>query len=92
MAYRELLNPLVGGIIPYMTVTADAKKRIVLPGAKPGDSFQVKVIGEEFHLIKLKPAERRDAVRLVRKHGYTVAVGSRPITHEQVRTALDEFP
>jgi bifunctional DNA-binding transcriptional regulator/antitoxin component of YhaV-PrlF toxin-antitoxin module len=75
-----------------MTVTADAKKRIVLPGAKPGDSFDLKVIGEEFLLTRLKTAERRDKVRLVRKHGYTLAAGTRPITQEQVRTALEDFP
>jgi hypothetical protein len=75
-----------------MTVTTDAKKRVVLPGAKPGDSFDLKIIGEEFRLTRLKPAQKRDSVRLVRKHGYTMAAGTRPITQEQVRTALDEFP
>ncbi len=75
-----------------MTVTADAKKRVVLPGAKPGDSFDLKIVGEEFLLTRLKPAERRDKVRLLKKHGYTLAAGTRLITQEQVRTALDEFP
>jgi hypothetical protein len=31
-------------------------------------------------------------VRLVKKHGYTVAAGTRKITQAEVRKALDEFP
>jgi hypothetical protein len=31
-------------------------------------------------------------VRLVKKHGYTVARGTKRITHQQVRKAMDEFP
>jgi hypothetical protein len=75
-----------------MTVTTDAKKRVVLPGARPGESFDVQVVGEEFRLTKLKLAARQDSIHLVRKHGYTLAAGTRPVTQEQVRTALDEFP
>ena len=75
-----------------MTVTTDAKKCVVLPGAKPGDSFDVKVIGEEFRLTRLKMPLMRDTVRLVKRHGYTLAAGTRPITQEQVRSAMDEFP
>jgi hypothetical protein len=77
---------------PPMTVTTDAKKRVVLPGAKPGDSFDVKIIGEEFRLTRLKMPLMQDTVRLVKRHGYTLAAGTRPITQEQVRSAMDEFP
>jgi hypothetical protein len=52
----------------------------------------VKVIGNEFRLIRLELGARRDTARLVRKHGYVLAAGTRPITQERVRTALDEFP
>ena len=31
-------------------------------------------------------------VNLIRKHGYLVAVGPRPITWEETRKAMDEFP
>jgi len=31
-------------------------------------------------------------VQLVSKHGYLVAVGSRQITWEETRKAMDEFP
>jgi hypothetical protein len=77
---------------PPMTVTADAKKRVVLPGAKPGDSFDVKVVGSEFRLTRLELGARRDSARLVKRHGLFLAAGTRPVTQEQVRTALDEFP
>lgn len=74
-----------------MTVITDSKKRITLP-AKPGERFDVQVFGEDkYVLTRLVPAATA-AVRLVKKHGYTVAVGGRPITNAQVRQALDEFP
>jgi hypothetical protein len=41
---------------------------------------------------RLVMADKPDRVRLVKKHGYTLAVGTRPITQEQVRKFLDEFP
>lgn len=89
---RQLLEvKLKRGDNPTMIVIADAKKRIVLPGAKPGDCFDVKIYGQEVRLTLLKPAQMTDRARLVKKKGYTVAVGTRPITQEQVRTALDEF-
>ena len=78
---------------PPMTVTADAKKRVVLPVVKPGDSFDVQISGDgRVVLTKLVPAVKPDRVRLVKKHGYTVAIGTRPITQEQVRRQLHEFP
>ena len=78
---------------PFMTVTADAKKRVVLPPAKPGDRFDVQISGNgKLVLTPLIPDERPNQAKLVRKHGYLVAVGSRPITQAQVRAAMDEFP
>ena len=76
-----------------MTVTADAKKRVVLPPAKPGERFDVQISSNgKLVLTPLIPDERPNQVKLVRKHGYLVAVSSRPITQEQVRAAMDEFP
>jgi hypothetical protein len=43
-------------------------------------------------LTLLKTANDGDRIQLIKKHGYTVARGTRPITQEQVRAALDEFP
>jgi len=76
-----------------MTVIADAKRRVTLRVAKPGDRFDVRVSTDgKLVLTRLVMADKPDRVRLVKKHGYTVAVGTRPITQEQVRKLLDEFP
>lgn len=76
-----------------MTVTTDEKKRVVIPSARPGDRFDVQVTAEgKVVLTRLELADKPDNVRLVRKHGYTVARGTRPITELQVRKAMDEFP
>ena len=76
-----------------MTVTADAKRRVVLPPAKPGDRFDVQIsTNGKLVLTPLIPDERFNKVKLVKKHGYTVAVTSRPITQAQTRAYLDEFP
>lgn len=52
-----------------MTVIADNKRRVVLPGAKPGDAFDIQDSGFKKVLTLLKPAQgdyskgkvRRDA-------------------------------
>jgi len=76
-----------------MTVIADSRKRVILKPVKPGDRFDVHVSPEgKVVLTPLVPATQADTIRLVKKHGYTVAVGTRPITQEQVRAMLDEFP
>jgi hypothetical protein len=76
-----------------VTVIADAKKRVVLPPARPGDRFDLAVSEGKYVLTKLEPVkEQRNKVRLVRKHGYLVAVSERPITQEMTRRYLDEFP
>jgi len=76
-----------------MTVTTDEKNRVVIPSAQPGDRFDIQVTAEgKIVLTRLELADKRDNVRLVKKHGYTVARGTRPITQEQVRKAMDEFP
>jgi hypothetical protein len=45
-----------------VTVTADDKKRVVLPSAKPGDCFDVQASGEgTFVLRRLAPPRSPDA-------------------------------
>jgi hypothetical protein len=76
-----------------MTVIADAKKRVVLPPAKPGDRFDLHLSGDgRLVLTPLVAADQPNEVSLVRKHGYTVGVTLRPISQEQVRELLDQFP
>ena len=73
-----------------MTVIADSKKRVTLP-TKPGERFDLQTIGEDkFILTRLVPAV--ETIRMVRRHGYTMAVGKRKITQADVRKYLDEFP
>jgi len=75
-----------------MTVIADNKKRVTLP-TKPGERFDLQSFGgDRFVLTRLAPVERTERVRLVKKHGCTVAVGGRKITQEETRKLLDEFP
>jgi hypothetical protein len=45
---------------PLMTVTADDKKRVVLPSAEPGDRFDLQPSGEgTFVLRRLEPVRPR---------------------------------
>jgi hypothetical protein len=77
------------------TVKADSRKRVVLPGAKPGDCFRVQIsgTGNEFRLTLLEPVQRRpNKVRLEKRGGYTVGVTARPIDEEALKQALAEFP
>jgi hypothetical protein len=76
-----------------MTVIADAKRRVTLRTARPGDRFDVRVANNgQLVLTRLVMADKPERVRLIKKHGYTVAVGKRTINQEQVRKLLDEFP
>lgn len=58
-----------------------------------GDRFDVQVTPEgKVVLTRPELADQPESVRLVKKDGYTVARGTRRITQEQVRRALEEFP
>lgn len=53
-----------------MTVVCDDKRRVVLPGAKPGDRFDVRDAGTSKVLTLLKPVSaRRVTEKLVRGGG-----------------------
>lgn len=76
-----------------MTVTADEKKRVVLPSARPGDEFEVRESGETFVLRRLDPAPARPAkVKVEKRGGFSVGVLDRPIDEEALEEALAEFP
>lgn len=77
--------------IPTMTVIADMKKRVVLPSAKPGDRFDAQVLGDgRVVLTRLEPVKRK--VTYARKEGLLVAVTDTPISWEETRKGMDEFP
>ena len=77
-----------------MTVTADAKKRVVLPVANPGDAFDLQVSGEG--TLVLRPLSiarsRRARVRLKKQGRFTVGVLDQPINEAALKEALAEFP
>jgi hypothetical protein len=74
-----------------MTVITDSKKRVTLP-AKPGERFDVQSFGgDKYVLTRLAPVEPAP-VRLVKRHGYTVALSGRKITNADVQKAMEEFP
>ena len=63
--------------IPTMTTTADSKKRIVLPTARPGDVFDVQRQGEgSFVLVRLARPEPQ--ARLTRAQCLR-AIGAAPL-------------
>ncbi|HXT10589.1 MAG TPA: hypothetical protein VN873_03430 [Candidatus Angelobacter sp.] len=60
---------------------------------KPNTDYLAETDGNRIVLVEMVPKEVQAArPRLVKKHGYTVAVGDHPITQAEVRKALDEFP
>ena len=77
-----------------MIVTADAKKRVVLPVARPGDSFDVEVSSEgTLVLRRLDTSRSRPAkVRFKKRGRFTVGILDRPIDDAALREALAEFP
>jgi len=78
-----------------MTVVADSKKRVTLRVAKPGERFDVQIVGDgKFVLTRLEPvSETRPAKVRVEKRGrYSVGVLAEPINAQALREALSEFP
>ena len=77
-----------------MTVTADNKRRVVLPTAKPGELFDVQSAGEgKFVLTRMEPIQPRQAkVRIEVENGLVVGVLDRPINEHALREALADFP
>ena len=75
-----------------MTVIADNKKRVTLP-TKPGESFDLQSFGsDKFILTRLVPAVAREKIKLIKRHGCTLAVSSRSITQIETQKLLAEFP
>jgi hypothetical protein len=77
-----------------MTVTADNKRRVVLPNAKPGDLFEVQFAGPgKVTLTKLEPVKDKPAnARLEKRGGFTVLVSDQPVSQAAIDEALADFP
>jgi len=77
-----------------MTVTADAKKRVTLPLATPGDTFDVQQAGEgKLILTRLEPGDFNPAqVRIEKRGVFSVGVLGHPINDSALKAALADFP
>ena len=72
---------------------SDDRRRVTLPSpARPGDSWIPEVIGPNQILLTRVEKPQRPKVKLVRKGGLVLLSASRPITMEETRKAMDEFP
>jgi hypothetical protein len=77
-----------------MTVITDAKKRVVLPSASPGDVFDVQLAGDgRLVLTRLVPVKSKPAkVKIEKRNGYSVGVLEKPIDLAALKEALADFP
>ncbi len=78
-----------------MTVVADAKKRVTLRRANPGDRFDVQIAPDgKYILTKLEPVKAPGPARarIQRRGLYHVGVLARPINEAALKEALGEFP
>jgi len=74
-----------------VTRIVDDRNRVKLEGVKPGEALDVQMSGDgKFILTRLEKAKRK--VSYVRKSGLLLAVTDTPITWEETRKAMDEFP
>jgi hypothetical protein len=77
-----------------MTVIADAKNRVTLPSAKPGDQFDVHLAGQgKVVLTKISSADDASAIVRIEKRGkFSVGVLDRSIDEQGLKAALADFP
>jgi len=78
-----------------MTITADAKRRVRLGLAKPGDRFDVQITEDgALVLRRLEPVRERKPgkARFVKGNGFTVVETERPINMEAIKELLADFP
>jgi hypothetical protein len=65
---------------PTMTVTADAKKRVALPGAAPGDVFAYEKIGNQvvlrrvYRKVRQKRLTKAQALKAIRSWKFKPAM------------------
>ena len=73
------------------TLTVDDDKRIRLPDVEPRQVFAYEKEGAKITLTPIEPEKLRPA-RLVRENGRTLAVSDRPMTFEDTKAALADWP
>jgi len=73
-----------------MTTTVDQKHRAVTP-FQPGDVLEIEQQSPDVVVLKRTKQAQSAKAQLVRRNGRLVFVGE-PITTEQVKGLLEEFP
>jgi len=73
-----------------MTTTVDRKHRVVIP-FKPGDVLEIEQPSADVVVLKRTKPARVAKPKLVRRGGRLVFVGE-PITTEEVKALLEDFP
>ena len=72
---------------------SDNRKRVTLPDpARPKDSWIPEVIGPNQIVLTRVEKPARPRARLVRKNGLLLLSSKRPISWEETRKVMDEFP
>jgi hypothetical protein len=72
---------------------SDNRRRITLPApARPKDSWIPEVVGQNQILLTRVEKPNRPKARLIRRGGLLLLSSKRPISWEETRKALDEFP
>ena len=73
-----------------MTTTVDQKQRAVIP-FKPGDVLEIEQQSPDVVVLKRTKHPAGAKPKLVRRKGRIVFVGE-PITSEEVKSLLEDFP
>ena len=72
---------------------SDNRKRVTLPDpARPKDSWISEVIGPNQIVLTRVEKPARPRAKLIRKNGHLLLSSKRPISWEETRKAMDEFP
>ena len=75
-----------------MTVTADEKKRVVIPDAHVGDCFDVKKAPDgRIVLTKLEKVVRQTA-KLITLNGRKYLTSDHPVSYADTEAAMADFP
>jgi len=72
---------------------SDHRRRVTLPEpARPKDSWIPEVIGSNQILLTRVEKPSRPRAKLIRKDGLLLLTSKQPISWEETRKAMDEFP
>jgi len=90
IATQRLVGTLQSWHNPSMTTTVDQKHRAVIP-FDPGDVLEIQQQSPDVVVLKRTKQAESARANLVRRNGRLVFVGE-PVTTEEVKGLLDDFP